>query len=428
MTSARRPSLLPRRRFLTAGVAALGLAPMAWLPARGGSPNGEITIGLVGCGGMGMGDMNNFLHMPGCRVIAVCDPDARAMRNAEQRVDGHYGNNDCRTHRHFRDLIAHPGLDAVICGTPDHMHASVGLAAANAGRHVYGEKPFTWGLREGRMLVQAAEKNRIVWQTGSQQRSGGEFRRFRALVQNNVLGKITRVECGTPSGMSISRHMPEEQWDAHIGKPPAHLDWRTYLGPVRDLPYHPMLHPGNWRWLHALGGGQIQDWVGHHVDSALWALGLDHTGPVEVTAGGRRGKHRLFDSYVDYSYRGRFEDGTVVEVRSDFGGVKITGENGWMHVDRGKLEASDREMLRRLPEDFNPRNPGHHQDFINCIRENRRDTAAPPEGAHRAASFGMLALVAMDSGQTVRWNPQTEEIIDNPAQAGHPRLGARIES
>nr|MCU0781594.1 Gfo/Idh/MocA family oxidoreductase [Akkermansiaceae bacterium] len=165
---------MPRRRFLVASAAALGIAPMAFLRAQSGSPNEEIAIGLVGCGGMGVGDMNNFLHMPGCRVVAVCDPDANAMNGAKGRVDGHYKNQDCKTYQHFRELIAHPGLDAVICGTPDHMHASVGIAAANAGKHVYGEKPFTWGLREGRMLVDAVKKNKVVYQTGSQQRSGGE--------------------------------------------------------------------------------------------------------------------------------------------------------------------------------------------------------------------------------------------------------------
>jgi predicted dehydrogenase len=419
---------MPRRRFLVASAAALGIAPMAFLRAQSGSPNEEIAIGLVGCGGMGVGDMNNFLHMPGCRVVAVCDPDANAMNGAKGRVDGHYKNQDCKTYQHFRELIAHPGLDAVICGTPDHMHASVGIAAANAGKHVYGEKPFTWGLREGRMLVDAVKKNKVVYQTGSQQRSGGEFRRFRALIQNNTIGKITRIECGTPSGMSVQQHLPEDQWAAHIGKPPAHLDWKTYCGPVKDYPYHPMIHPWNWRWTNALGGGQLLDWVGHHVDIGLWALGLDQTGPVKVEATGELGNHKFFDTYVKYQYQGTFADGRVVEVRSDFMGTKITGEKGWLHVDRGRLDASDREMLRNLPADFDPKIPGHHQDFINCIREGRFNTASEPEGCHRSASFGMLAIVAMDTKQPLRWNPETEQVIDNAEQSSHPRLGARIES
>lgn len=400
---------------------------MIRLRAQQGSPNDEITIGVVGCGGQGQGVMGNFLNIPGVRVVAVCDVDANQMNSAKARVDGHYQNQDCKTYPHYGNLIQHPGLDAVLIGTPDHMHASVGIAAANAGKHIYGEKPFTWGLREGRLLNDALTKNKCVWQTGSMQRSMGEFRRFRALIQNNTFGKITRVECGTPGGMSIQGHVPEDKWPEMIGKPPAHLDWAGYCGPVKDIPYHPMIHPWNWRWHNSFGGGQLLDWVGHHVDIALWSLGLDRTGPVKVEGSGEFGDHKLFNTYVKYAYKGTFEDGRVIEVGSEIaGGTKITGENGWMHVNRGMLEASDREMLRNVPADFDTKPPGHAEDFINCIRESRFNTASDPEGSHRSASFGQLAIVAMDSKQAVNWDPAAEKVIGNDEQAKHPRLGARL--
>ena len=416
---------LPRRRFLATGAAALGLAPMAYLRAQPGSPNEEIAIGVIGCGGMGTGNMGNFLNLEGVRVVAVCDVDANARNGAKARVDGHYQNSDCKACANYAELLQHPGLDAVSLATPDHWHAKIGIDAANAGLDVYGEKPFTWGLAEGRALVEAVTRNKRVWQTGSWQRSGGEFRRFRALIQNNTLGKLTRFECGTPSGMSIQQHLPRDQWDALIGKPPAHLDWPGYCGPVKDFPYHPMLHPWNWRWHNLFGGGQLLDWVGHHVDIALWALGLDGTGPVKVEGTGELGNHEFFNTYVNYSYQGTFADGRVIEVRSDFGGTRFTGENGWIHVDRGRLEASDREMLRNVPADFGTKPPGHHQDFINCVRS-RATCVSHPEGAHRAASFGQLAIVALDTKQPVQWDPKTEQVTGNPEQAKHPRLGARL--
>lgn len=427
---------IPRRRFLATGAAALGLAPMAFLRAEQGAANDEIAIGLIGCGGQGSGVMGNHLNIPGVRVVAVCDVDSNAMDRAKARIDGHYKNQDCKTYPHYQDLIQHPGLDAIIIGTPDHMHASVGIAAANAGKHIYGEKPFTWGLPEGRLLIDALKKNKCVWQTGSMQRSGGEFRRFRALIKNNTLGKITRIECGTPSGMSIRKLVPEDKWPELIGKPPANLDWAGYCGPIKNFPYHPMIHPWNWRWHSTFGGGQLLDWVGHHVDIALWSLGLDHTGPLKVEASGKLGNHPFFNTYVEYQYKGTFANGNLVEVRSNFGGTRITGEKGWIHVDRGRLVASDtqdyskgdnrHELLRNLPADFEARNPSHAVDFINCVRENRFDTASEPEGAHRAASFGMLAIIAMDTQQTVNWDPKTEKIVGNAEQAKHPRLSVRI--
>ncbi len=431
------PHTTTRRSVLAAGTAALGLAPMAWLRAQDSSPNDEVTIGIIGCGGMGNGNMRNFLNIPGVRVVAVCDVDSRHLASAKATADGHYQNEDCKAYPHYHDLLAHNGLDAVCVATPDHMHAQIGIEAANAGLDIYGEKPFTWGLAEGRQLVQAVEDNERVFQTGSQQRSGGEFRRFKALLENNTLGKITRVECGTPGGMSVRDHMPQDQWADHIGKPPAHLDWEAYCGPAaQDYPYHPMIHPWNWRWHETFGGGQLLDWVGHHVDIALWALGLDHTGPVKVEGSGRRGDHPFFNTFVEYNYQGTFADGTLIEVRSNFGGTKVTGENGWLHVNRGRILASDdpddREgdprhpLLRNLPEDFETRVPTHQQNFIHCVRD-RSLPESHAEGSHRSVSFGILGVVAIDTEQEIKWDPDAEKVVDNAEVAAHPRLGSRVK-
>lgn len=417
---------LPRRKFLAASVSALGLAPMAWLRAQTPSSNDEITIGIIGHGAMGTGNMINFLNLPGVRVVAVCDPDSTRMSEAKARADQHYSNSDCKTYAHYTDLLQHPGLDAISLSTPDHWHAQIGIDAANAGLDIYGEKPFTWGLAEGRMLVDALKKNKRVWQTGSWQRSSGEFRRFRALIQNNTLGKLTRFECGTPSGFGIMPNVTPDQIPGLIGNPPATLDWKTWCGPAGEFNYHPMLHPWNWRWHDNFGGGNLLDWVGHHVDIALWTLGLDRTGPVKIEATGKRGDDAFFNTYVEYAYQGTFADGRVIEVRSDFMGTKFTGENGWIHADRGNLQASDRELLRNLPADFDEKPPSHHQNFIDCVRK-RVLPVSDPEGAHRSASFGQLAIVALDSGQALKWDPVTEKVLDNPEQAKHPRLGARIK-
>lgn len=414
-----------RRRFLATTTTALSLAPLAYLRGQDSSPNDDIAMGIIGCGGQGTSNMKNFLGIKGVRVVAVCDVDSNKMNAAKKIVDDHYQNTDCKTYAHHADLLGHKGLDVVSLATPDHWHARIGIDAANAGMDCYGEKPFTWGLAEGRLLNDALTKNKRVWQTGSWQRSGGEFRRFRALIQNDTLGKMTRFECGTPSGMSIQQHVPKDKVESLIGKPPANFDWETYHKPVGEFTYHPLIHPWNWRWHMSFGGGNLLDWVGHHVDIALWSLGLDHTGPQLVEGKGELGDHPFFNSYVKYNYEGTFADGRKIEVRSDFGGTKFTGEKGWIHVNRGKLEASDREMLRNLPADFDTKPPNHWQDFINCVRS-RKTPVSEPEGAHRAASFGQLAIVAMDTKQPVKWDPKAEKVLDNAEQAKHPRLGARI--
>ena len=421
-----RPTTIPRRRFLAATLAA-GVAPQFLVRAQDGPANDHIAMGLIGCGGMGVGNMRNFLGIEGVRVVAVCDPDRRAAAAAKKVVDKHYGNADCKSFARHTDLLGVPSLDAVIIATPDHCHAAIGIDAATAGMDIYGEKPFTWGLAEGRKLADAVKGHKRVWQTGSWQRSSGEFRRFKALIENDTLGKLTRFECGTPAGMTIRHRISQDRAEELAASPPSRLDWDIWCGPVKDFPYTPMLHPWDWRWHETFGGGQLLDWVGHHVDIALWSLGLDHTGPVKIEGSGRKGDHFFFNSYVEYTYQGTFADGRVIEVRSNFGGTRFTGENGWIHVDRGKLEASDRELLRNLPEGFNPKPPSHWQDFVNCVRD-RKTPVSHAEGAHRAASFGQLALVAMDTKQPVHWNPATETVIDNSEQAAHPRLGSRLPS
>jgi predicted dehydrogenase len=418
---------IPRRKFLAASAAALGLAPFTILRAQQSSPNEDIAIGIIGCGGQGRGNMSNFLNIKGVRVVAVCDVDSSAMAIAKAAVDGHYKNSDCKTYAHYTDLLKHPELDAVSLATPDHWHARIGIDAANAGMDIFGEKPFSWGLSEGRQLVDAVTKNKRVWQTGSWQRSAGEFRRFRALIQNNTLGKLTRYECGTPAGRTINQNYPPEKTAELIGKPPAGLDWAAWCGPVKNFAYHPELHPWNWRWHDRFGGGQLHDWVGHHVDIALWTLKLDGTGPVKVEGSGEKSPHPLFNTYTKYAYQGTFADGRVIEVRSDFEGTRFTGENGWIYVNRGELKASDREMLRNLPEGFVTKPPSHWQNFIDCIRT-RELPVAHAEGAHRASSFGQLAIVALDTKETLKWDPATEKVIGNANQAQHPRLGARLDA
>jgi len=418
--------LIPRRGFLKAGVSALGLAPLFIRAAGPSSPNSQITIGIIGYGAMGKVNTTNFLNIPEVRVVAVSDVDANEAEAAKAAVDGHYQDTNCHSYAHYQDLLEHPGLDAVCICAPDHWHARLGMDAVMAGLDVYGEKPFAWGLGEGRALVNAVTEHKRVWQTGSMQRSMGEFRRFKALILNQTLGKLTRLECGTPAGMAINPHHTPEQIASSLGHPPAHLDWSTWLGPVKGLPYNASLHPWNWRWHDSFGGGQLMDWVGHHVDTALWTLGLENDGPVKVEATGKRPEEGLFNTYIEYAYSGTYPDGRVIEVRSDFMGVKFTGENGWIHVDRGALKASDREMLRNLPADFEARAPSHNQNFIDCVRS-RATPICSAGSSHHSASLGQLAIVALDSGQPVRWDPVTEKVIGNPGQAAHPRLGSRLD-
>ena len=145
-------------------------------------------MGMIGAGGMGTSNMRSFLQLKDLVIKAVCDVNTRKMSRFKATVDGAYRNHDCEMIRDFRELCERKDFDAVTVATPDHWHAYVGTYAASHGKDIYGEKPFTHDLREGRALVNAVERYGRVWQTGSWQRSNGIMRRAVELVRNGHIG------------------------------------------------------------------------------------------------------------------------------------------------------------------------------------------------------------------------------------------------
>jgi predicted dehydrogenase len=410
-----------RRMFLRRGGAAVLAAGAAFdiVPARvlgQGAPSRKIVMGMIGVGGMGGGNMGSFLGNPDVVVRAVCDVNAKKAGGAKASVDGRYKNSDCAAYRDFREMIARGDLDAVMIATPDHWHATAGIACARAGLDIYGEKPFTHDLREGRALVTALAQHGRVWQTGSWQRSVGNFHKAAQLARNGRIGKIQLVEVGLPGGGGGDK-------DTAPRDPPPELDWDLWLGPA---PYREFqgVFDWDWRWVLDWGGGQMMDWIGHHGDIAQWGLGTDLTGPVEFEGRGDFRMRGIFDSPVSYKIRCRYANGVEMIV-ADAGqqpkgmGTRWVGEKGWIWVDRGGIDAELKSLLsetigaeeRRLEFTGN-----HHQNFIDSVKS-RRTTVTPAEVAHRSASIGHLCQIAMLTGRKIRWNPDTEQIAGDPAAA-----------
>ena len=405
-----------RRAFLKSGFAA-GMVPVFnLLPASvfgANAPSNRIVMGMIGVGGMGTGNMNSFLGLGDVVVKAVCDVNTAKMDSAKRRVDGRYKNKDCETIKDFRELCDRKDIDAVMIATPDHWHAYVGTYAASHGKDIYGEKPFSHDLLEGRALVRAVERYGRVWQTGSWQRSKGEMIKAVELVRNGRIGKIKRVEVGLPSGRSIRRRADP---NAVV---PKTLDWNFWLGPA---PYRPDVGvcDWDWRWVLEWGGGQMMDWIGHHVDIAQWGLDRDTSGPVSIEgAGDFSTPDGIYDCPPTYRYTCRYPDGIELVVANNWqvrGGTTWYGENGeWVWVDRGRINASKPSILNSRIEagDVRFRSPGHHREFIDCVK-NRKTTLTPAEVAHRSASVGHLGQIAMLTGRKIRWNPKTEQIINDP--------------
>lgn len=429
MSTARRtphaPTRSSRRSFLRATTSALAVAPFV-LPsqvwAADVNPSERLTLGFIGVGTQGRGLMGGFLGNPSVQTVAVCDVDTRRRDHARRQVDDRYAKlkdktyKGCVAYNDFRDLLARKDIDAVVIATPDHWHAYITVAAANAGKDVYCEKPLCQSIHEARTMVNAIRRNKRVFQTGSMQRSSKEFRVACELVRNGRLGKLTGVEVGV-GGPGKPCNLPAEA--AEPG-----LDWDLWLGPAPRREYHSELSPRgvhthfpNWRAYWEYGGGMVTDWGAHHFDIAQWGLGMDESGPVEILPAGK--------PEAQEGVRLRYANGVEVLHKSG-NGIWFAGTEGHLYVNRGKFEFwRGTTQKARTPADcdavvqeFLPEGSlrlyqsiDHKGDWLGAIRS-RKPPICDIETGARTVSVCHLVNLSYKHGVALKWNPKREQFAD----------------
>jgi predicted dehydrogenase len=408
-----RRSFLKQSGLLAAGAAGLPYFVRASALGADGTvaPSNRITMGAIGVGGMGMGDLSGFLNRREVRMLAVCDVDDNHAAEAKKKVDQKNGNTDCTTTRDFRQVVERKDIDAIMTATTDQWHALIGIAAAKAGKHVHSQKPLAFSIPEGRATVNAVKKYGIVWQTGSQQRSDARFRQACELARNGALGKIHTVEVGLPNKNSVNGA------DRTFKEPPAHFDYNMWLGPAPEAPYCDARCHWNFRWISDYAGGQITDWAGHHCDIAQWGMGTELTGPVEIEGKGVWPKDPLFNTVEEYEFFCKYKEGFTMHVAGKFpNGVRFVGDKGWVFVDRGRIEANPKEILDTKfgPNDIRLyKSDDHHGNFLDCIKT-KKECIASADIAHHSIAVGHLGLIAIKLGRKVQWDPQKEQFVNDP--------------
>jgi len=405
-----------RREFLEAAGTVAAAATFVGTAQAGVTD--PVPVALIGCGGMGSNHLAQLVQDKGVKVTAVSDVDQNRLGTAVKTVEA-AGHKTPDAVQDFRRILDDPKIQAVWIAMPDHWHAPATILACNAGKHVYVEKPCSHNLREGRLMIEAARKNKRVVQVGTQSRS-----------TPHIIEAMKRLHSGAIGDVMVAKAW-NSQLRGNIGKqqpsaPPATLDFDAWLGPVPERPYQSNILPGVWRFWYDFGAGDIGNDGVHDIDVARWGLNVD-TQPSVITATGSKyffdddqqfpdtqycafewpgdgnvgQKKMLIYEQRDWSpyHQEGFENGNAYYGTK---GVMILGKTGgWkMYAPRGKLIE---EMTGR------PDLPAHHQDFLNCIRTGEKPHA-DIEINHLSSSLCHLANIACRTGRVLHLDPKTEQI------------------
>ncbi len=417
-------SRVSRRKFLSAAGAAIALPTL--MPSSvfglGGktAPSGRVTVGVVGWGMQGPSNTNALLGLQDCQVVAACDLDTEHLGEAVNTINGHYNNKDCKAYHDYREMMARTDIDAVMLAVPDHWHALVATEAANHKKDIYGEKPLAKTIAEQQTIVRAVEKNGVIWQTGSWQRSVANFHKAAEIVRNGLIGTVTRVEVGLPSGHNDFAKTGQYMT---VTPPPPELDYETWIGPSKMMPYIRGRIHRNWRWNYNTGGGQLLDWIGHHCDIAHWGMDADNSGPSEIEGHGDFPPvDAMWNTCTKYRIELKYPNNITMIIAGGYpdikSGTKWIGTNGWVWVDRSGFEGSNPEWsdYKQLPEEMRKvklySSSNHQKNFIDCVKS-RQPTIAPVQTAHHSAIPGHLGLISMMVGRKLQWDVASEHILND---------------
>jgi predicted dehydrogenase len=431
------------------------------------SANDRLRIGCIGLGHMATA-FDAPQHATFGDVRAVCDVDLNHAHRAKN--DPQIGKGKADVYRDYRKVLERNDIDVVSIVTVDHWHVKIAIEALQAGKHVFCQKPLTLTLEEGQLIRKACQKyNNRVFIVGTQQRSHiGRFLRAVNMVQKGLLGDIRKVVIGINGG-DVGGPFPK-------ATPPKELDWDLWLGQTPKADYIQNRCHYNFRWWYAYSGGKFTDWGAHHVDIATWAIGQDKEGMGPIEIDGTDAKHPVpfkdgyptvdncYNTAVDFAVKCRFANGIemIVNSRSD-NGVLFEGTKGRIFVNREKIVGRPVEErwdegqfglddVRRLHKGkevaIDAQNfyqdtcegriartssidsmPAHKANFYQCIREGGVPISDVVSHV-QAMNTCHLCAIAVRLGRVIRWDPKTENILDDDQAAAFfsrkPRRGFEI--
>ena len=405
------------------GAGLLGSRVLAAETAGTLGANEKIGIGLIGCGGRGRYLLGKFNANPQARVVAVCDLHQTRLAQTHAQFGGN-GYED------YRDLLANKDVHAVIVATNGHWHVLPAIDACAAGKDVYLEKPVGTSIGEGRAAINAARKHSRIIHMGNQQRSWEHYQEAVKVIQSGVLGEISDVHV-----FDLENFYPGFGSPANT-TPPPEFNWPFWVGPSPMVDYNPNRYTRHY-WFFDYGGGWQLDWAVHHYDIVHWAMGVNSP----VTAIGMGGKFAYRDDNTEWpdTFNGacEYQPGPVAKkgfllsytfrggcnhpIEGRAHGKVFHGSDGTMVLDRrgfdiysqvrgGKKVIEERRGTSRSEHNAVAE---HVKTFLDCVRT-RKPSNVDIEAGHYASNPGHLMNIAWRVGRKVKWDPQTEQVIEDP--------------
>src|SRR5262245_6694719 len=414
-----------RRTFLKGaglGAAALTLGAGAAAAAE----KQRVIVGVIGTGGMGMHHVSQLSARKDVEVAYVCDVDQTRLAKAAKQVESTTKKTP-KTVKDFRRILEDRNVDAVFIATPDHWHAPAAILALDAGKHVYVEKPCCHNIREGRLMADAVARSGRLLQVGTQSRSTACVEEAMRRVHEGEIGEVLVAK-------SWNSQLRRSIGKTKASKPPATLDFDLWLGPAPEVPYRSNMLPGIWRWWHDFGCGDIGNDGVHDIDVACWGLGVT-SHPSRIVCLG--GKYFFNDDqqwpdtqYAVFEYPESGKSGTkrqlIFEQRIWSPYVQEGYENGAAFYGTKGMLIIGHTVGWKL---YGPRNKliaertgkadlvAHHTNFLDCVRGDQKKLNADVMAGHLSATLVHLANIATRVGRALRFDPKTEQVVEDTEAA-----------
>ncbi len=408
-----------RRSFIKKS--ALGSLAFTILPSLGNkvAASDRIRVAHIGINGMGNNHIRWFAALPEVETVALCDVDKDHLNNSLKNLEALKPGGKVEGYGDFRHVLERNDIDAITCATPDHWHSRVAILAFQSGKDVYGEKPLSYSVKKGQMMLENMEKYKRVFQLGTQIHAGDNYHRVVEIIKSGAIGKVHTVrlwKTGNSPKMKATKNPVI----------PATFNYDMWLGPAPYVDYEPNRVHKTYRYFLDYSGGVYADFWCHIADVVWWAI--NPTGLKSINAKGKKPKG-IGTAPKSMKADFEFDDLKIYWTTKPpkVPGAKDRGIGAYFEGDKGTLicdydtrsitiNGQTMDDIPGIPKTI-PRSPGHQQNFVDAVKSRNQPESNLPYA--RKMTLPMhLGLISDILGRKLQWDAEKELFVnDNEANA-----------